>query len=699
MLLQMLLQIYCLLAFGTRHLGTALHDPFKYIESGAKSQRSYSLAHSRRNEDTNTFNTYICSTSTSDTVEDTETGIDAGEVLPEEVNAQPVIPSAIKKFLLPLAMTLIKSKIKQYNDFKTSEETGVLFEDVVGCDEAKHELSDILQFIKNPEKFERLGAKLPKGVLLCGPPGTGKTLMAKAMAGEAGVPFISCAGSDFSSEYAGVGTATIKRLFAKARRFGRCIIFIDEIDTVGRKRSGSSSSVAMDGESTLNQLLVEMDGFDGQKQGKIGSRFFSGLLGAPKNSGGGSQILVLAGTNRLSMLDDALTRAGRFDRIVNVDPPDILGRRALFSMYMEALPLAVPQDLELELVATVNQTNATHEGAKDQSRQHLAMSLAAMTPGFTGAQIANTCNEAALRAATAGSDTVDMVHFSSALDRIQGGLERTRSGVPAHELKRTAVHEAGHAIMAWFQTHSAPPIKVSVVWRGETLGFMQHKVFERTGETAAMLEERMACLLGGRVAEELIYGDADTGASNDLQRVTDIAYYLVGHLGFSAKVGQLAPLSDRSSGERRELSEDTARLIDAEARRAVKAAYAKARSLLRSKLPKLKMMADALVSEEVLHEHRIHDLLGSRPRASLSAAAPYEEANLQTFATPPVCTAPPAVVCNEEVASNVEVASPREMEESLAVKNSNSKGLRRTVSWAFWLWVAKDVIAQLKPSV
>jgi ATP-dependent Zn protease len=530
------------------------------------------------------------------------------------------------------------------------------------------------------QRFHKLGATIPKGVLLVGPPGTGKTLMAKAMAGEAGVPFISLSGSDFSSEYAGVGTAMVKRLFRKARKHGRCIIFIDEIDTIGRRRSGKDSAIAIDSESTLNQLLVEMDGFDQKKKKKSG-----GLLGKlrGKRNGLDGGVLILAGTNRADMLDKALTRAGRFDRIVNVDPPDVAGRRELFAKYMEPLPLAElseevqqqhrapaalsstmasvslpdasptpssacwwqPQSWRLQSAVAVGKHPAEHAGASRMDappsaqepgkttqveeldrRQWYAKTLSEMTPGFTGAQVSNLCNEAALRAAALNAESITIGHFSDALDRMLGGLERSKY-IPLEDLKRTAVHEAGHALCAWFTTHSQPPLKVSVVWRGDTLGFTQLKGFERTGKTRAILEDELTVLLAGRVAEELVFGDPSTGASHDLQRVTQIAYNLVASTGYSSKVGLVSLLSNEHGQHFPHMSDDTAKLIDNEVRRVVNKAYDKTKKMLKKHMPKLRRMTEELLEREVLLEEDILRCFGPRPAPSIAAAAPYDPAS------------------------------------------------------------------------
>ena len=513
--------------------------------------------------------------------------------------------------------------------------------------------------------------------------------MAKAMAGEAGVPFISLSGSDFSSEYAGVGTAMVKRLFRKARKCGRCIIFIDEIDTIGRRRSGKDSAIAIDSESTLNQLLVEMDGFD-QKKNKKGK----GLIGKFKRRDNGLDggILILAGTNRAEMLDKALTRAGRFDRIVNVDPPDISGRRELFAKYIEPLPLAdlsveaeeqeqsqaspvllastvtadassggswwgiqsdrlrsaimTPQSTQTTSTSNVPKTKdlltasknpTTEQSSMDiigneegEKRLRYARTLSEMTPGFTGAQISNLCNEAALRAAALNADAITLNHFSDALDRLLGGLERSKF-IPPEDLKRTAVHEAGHALCAWFSTHSQPPLKVSVVWRGDTLGFIQVKGFERTGKTRAILEDELTVLLAGRVAEELVFGDPSTGASHDLQRVTQIAYNLVASSGYSSKVGLVSLLGNEQGQRFPYMSDDTAKLIDSEVRRVVNRAYEKTKKMIKKHMPKLKKMVNELMEHEVLLENDILMCFGPRPVRSLAVAAAYDPASRREY--------------------------------------------------------------------
>jgi ATP-dependent Zn protease len=577
---------------------------------------------------------------------------------------------------LRAALANDRSKIGRFKA-ASNRNAEVRLADVLGCDEAKIELKQVIDFVAHPSKFTTLGATIPKGILLVGPPGCGKTLIAKAVAGEAGMPFISLSGSDFADQYVGVGTAKVRRLFAQARRHGKCIIFIDEIDSLGRRRNGGSSSMAMDHESTLNQLLVEMDGFN-QKlpPQKATGRRLPWRRRRRKTDG----ILVIAGTNRRDMLDPALTRAGRFDRVVNIDPPDIHGRTMLFQKYMEPLLLAdfaAPVTAQTNSLASNISSIATSGNSTDgvanvtisaeQNRALYAATLAKMTPGFTGAQTATLCNEAALRAAVDASSArapvssvnveeprnamevnsttkgtfssarsktetrVTLQHFSDALDRMTGGLERPGHFIARSDLERTSVHEAGHVLAAWHSTHAAAPIKVSVVPRGDANGFAQVQDIEKTHQCEAELFDRLVVLMAGRVAEELVLGDPSTGAYNDLERATDLAYKMVSHLGYSKKVGLLSlgdHASEHSSGSGRALrpqvSDTTARLVDSEVRALITRAYTTCRRLLQQQQAALVHFSDELATREVLLAGDFERLLGERPLAARQVAARYE---------------------------------------------------------------------------
>jgi cell division protease FtsH len=395
----------------------------------------------------------------------------------------------------------------------------VTFNDVAGLQEAKQEIMEFVDFLKNPGKFNSLGAKIPKGALLVGPPGTGKTLLAKAVAGEAGVPFFSMSGSDFIEMFVGVGPSRVRDLFKSARASAPCIVFIDEIDAVGRKRSkGGFSGGNDERENTLNQLLVEMDGF------------------VPTTG-----IIVLAGTNRADILDPALLRPGRFDRQVLVDKPDIAGRVAIFRVHLKDLKLS-------------------------DKIEDIARRMATLTPGFSGADIMNCCNEAALIAARRKKDMIDVTDFEAAIERIIGGMEKSTKVLSPVEKKTVAYHEAGHAVAGWFLEHADPLLKVSIVPRGSAaLGYNQFLPREVSLYSKEQLLDMMCMALGGRVAEELVFKVITTGASDDLDRVTKIAYSQVALYGMNEKVGRLSFKQDEQSFTK-PYSEATAQLIDDEVR-------------------------------------------------------------------------------------------------------------------------------------
>ena len=442
----------------------------------------------------------------------------------------------------------------------------IMFKDVAGCDEAKAEIMEFVDFLKKPKKYEDLGAKIPRGALLVGPPGTGKTLLAKATAGESGVPFLSISGSDFMEMFVGVGPSRVRDLFAQARSQAPSIIFIDEIDAIGRQRGrGGMMGGNDERENTLNQLLVEMDGF-GSKEG----------------------VVVLAGTNRPDILDRALLRPGRFDRQINVDRPDIKGREQIFQVHLQKIKLDAPID-------------------------HYSERLAALTPGFSGADIANVVNEAALVAARTNDTSVTLKHFESAADRVIAGLEKKNKVVNKIERNTVAYHEAGHAVVGWFLEHAEPLLKVSIVPRGSAaLGFAQYLPNENLLATTQQLTDMMCMTLGGRAAEEVMLGKISTGAQNDLEKVTKMAYNRVAVYGMNDKVGMLSFPSDDQQFQK-PYSQDTARMIDEEVRELVDQAYKRTVALVKEKKESVEALAQGLLEREVLQRHDLVKILGDRP--------------------------------------------------------------------------------------
>jgi AFG3 family protein len=442
----------------------------------------------------------------------------------------------------------------------------VMFKDVAGCDEAKAEIMEFVDFLKSPKKYEDLGAKIPRGALLVGPPGTGKTLLAKATAGESGVPFLSISGSDFMEMFVGVGPSRVRDLFAQARGQAPSIIFIDEIDAIGRQRGrGGGFGGNDERENTLNQLLVEMDGF-GSKEG----------------------VVVLAGTNRPDILDRALMRPGRFDRQISVDRPDIKGREQIFRVHLSNIKL-------------------------DGAIPHYSERLAALTPGFSGADIANVVNEAALVAARLAASSVTLSHFEQAADRVIAGLEKKNKVVNKVERDTVAYHEAGHAVVGWMLEHAEPLLKVSIVPRGSAaLGFAQYLPNENLLATTQQLTDMMCMTLGGRAAEEVMLGKISTGAQNDLEKVTKMAYNRVAVYGMNEKVGMLSfPTDDQSF--QKPYSQDTARMIDEEVRALVDAAYKRTVALVTKEKAKVEALALSLLEKEVLQRHDLVQILGKRP--------------------------------------------------------------------------------------
>ncbi|KAL9296593.1 hypothetical protein ACSQ67_022489 [Phaseolus vulgaris] len=444
----------------------------------------------------------------------------------------------------------------------------IYFKDVAGCDEAKLEIMEFVHFLKNPKKYEELGAKIPKGALLVGPPGTGKTLLAKATAGESGVPFLSISGSEFMEMFVGVGPSRVRNLFLEARQCAPSIIFIDEIDAIGRARGrGGFSGSNDERESTLNQLLVEMDGF-----------------------GTTSGVVVLAGTNRPDILDKALLRPGRFDRQIAIDKPDIKGRDQIFQIYLKKIKL-------------------------DHEPSYYSQRLAALTPGFAGADIANVCNEAALIAARCEVTQVTMDHFESAIDRIIGGLEKKNKVISKVERHTVAYHESGHAVAGWFLEHAEPLLKVTIVPRGSAaLGFAQYVPSENLLMTKEQLFDMTCMTLGGRAAEQVLIGRISTGAQNDLEKVTKMTYAQVAVYGFSEKVGLLSfPSREDSFEMSKPYSSKTAALIDSEVRDWVNKAYERTLHLIEEHKEQVAQLAQLLLEKEVLHQEDLRGILGERP--------------------------------------------------------------------------------------
>ena len=457
-----------------------------------------------------------------------------------------------------------KSRASLYDK---ENKVNVTFDDVAGLEEAKEEVQEVVEFLKNPGKYTRLGGHIPKGVLLVGPPGTGKTLLAKAVAGEAKVPFFSLSGSDFVEMFVGVGAARVRDLFKQAKEKAPCIVFIDEIDAVGRSRGRMNVTGGNDErENTLNQLLVEMDGF-----------------------GSDSGVILMAATNRPDVLDPALLRAGRFDRQIGVDRPDLKSREAIFKVHLKKLTLAAEVEVK---------------------------KLASQTPGFVGADIMNVCNEAALIAARKDKKAVGMDDFQDAVDRVIGGLEKKTKIISPEEKKIIAYHEAGHAITGWFLEHAHPLVKVSIVPRGmAALGYAQYLPKEQYLSTRNQILDRMCMTLGGRAAEEIIFGKENitTGAVSDLDRVTANAYGMVKRFGMNDKVGLLSFREDNEYSFAKPFSEATSQLIDEEARKIADQAYIRAKKLLIERAEELEVIAQELLEKEVLFEDDLIRLIGPRP--------------------------------------------------------------------------------------
>ena len=452
--------------------------------------------------------------------------------------------------------------------FDADNKVRITFKDVAGLEEAKEEVKEIVDFLKTPAKFTKLGGKIPKGALLIGPPGTGKTLLAKAVAGEAGVPFFSLSGSDFVEMFVGVGAARVRDLFKQAKEKAPCIIFIDEIDAIGRSRGrGQMPGSNDERENTLNSLLVEMDGF-------------------ATDSG----VIILAATNRPDVLDSALLRPGRFDRQISIDKPDIVGREEIFRVHLKPLKLSPEVD---------------------------SKKLSAQTPGFAGAEIANVCNEAALIAARKDKEAVDMNDFQDAIDRVIGGLEKKNKIISPEEKKIVAYHEAGHAVAGWFLEHADPLVKVSIVPRGvAALGYAQYLPREQFLYTTEQLFDEMCMTLGGRAAEELVFGKISTGALSDLERITKMAYSIVTMYGMNDKIGNMSFYDSKQTSDyvfNKPYSEATAETIDQEVRKLIGSAYDRTRSMLSDKRTELEVVAKVLLEKEIIFQSDLEGLIGKRP--------------------------------------------------------------------------------------
>ena len=449
--------------------------------------------------------------------------------------------------------------------FEKGTRVNINFNDVAGLDEAKVEVMEIVDFLKNPKKYTALGGKIPKGALLVGPPGTGKTLLAKAVAGEAQVPFFSLSGSDFVEMFVGVGASRVRDLFKQAREKAPCIIFIDEIDAIGRARGKNVMMSNDERENTLNQLLVEMDGF-----------------------GTDLGIIILAATNRPDVLDTALLRPGRFDRQISIDRPDLVGREAIFKVHLA--PIKISQTLDIH-------------------------KLAEQTPGFAGADIANVCNEAALIAARKNKEAVDMSDFQDAIDRVIGGLEKKNKLISPEEKEIIAYHEAGHAICGWYLEHAYPLLKVTIVPRGTAaLGYAQYTPKEQYLYNTDQLIDQICMTLGGRASEDIFFGKISTGASNDLQQITKIAYSMVTTYGMNSKVGNISFYDPQQENYfTKPYSEETGKMIDEEVRKLIEESYIKTKALLTEKRDAVEKLAKELLVKEVLFKSDVEALIGKRP--------------------------------------------------------------------------------------
>ncbi|WP_185868865.1 ATP-dependent zinc metalloprotease FtsH [Blattabacterium cuenoti] len=451
--------------------------------------------------------------------------------------------------------------------FDENDNVKITFKDVAGLEGAKEEVQEIVEFLKSPQKYTKLGGKIPKGALLIGAPGTGKTLLAKAVAGEAKVPFFSLSGSDFVEMFVGVGASRVRDLFEKAKEKSPCIIFIDEIDAIGRARGKSSIAGSNDErENTLNQLLTEMDGF-----------------------GTNTNVIVLAATNRSDILDKALLRPGRFDRTILVDPPELNERKEIFKVHLQKLVLSNNVDIDF---------------------------LSRQTPGFSGADIANVCNESALIAARKDRSEIENQDFLDAIDRIIGGLEKKNKIIKPNEKKRIAYHEAGHAIISWLLEHASPLVKVTIVPRGRSLGSAWYLPEERQITTPEQMKDEICALLAGRSAEEIIFSNVSTGALNDLERVTKQAQSMVAIFGLNERIGNISYYDSTGQNEfsfSKPYSEKTAQIIDEEISKIIKEQYQRAKDILKNNEKKLSMLANELLEKEVLFREDLKKMFGERP--------------------------------------------------------------------------------------
>ncbi len=486
--------------------------------------------------------------------------------------------------------------------FDKDTQVNVTFNDVAGLEEAKVEVMEIVDFLKNPQKYTNLGGKIPKGALLVGPPGTGKTLLAKAVAGEANVPFFSLSGSDFVEMFVGVGASRVRDLFRQAKEKAPCIIFIDEIDAIGRARGKNMVTGGNDErESTLNQLLTEMDGF-----------------------GTDTGVIIMAATNRPDVLDSALLRPGRFDRQIAIDKPDLVGREQIFKVHLK--PLKIDEDVD-------------------------AKKLSAQTPGFAGAEIANVCNEAALIAARRDKKAIDMQDFQDAIDRVIGGLEKKNKIISPEEKKIVAYHEAGHAIAGWFLEYADPLVKVSIVPRGvAALGYAQYLPKEQYLYRQEQLLDMMCMTLGGRAAEDIIFGSISTGAQNDLERITKMAYGMVTMYGMNEKVGNVSFNDPQGEfGYGKPYSDTTAELIDEEVRNIIKEAYERTKQLLKERGNELEIIAQELLAKEIIFQSDLERLIGKRPFDTKTSYEEYMDKDSEV--------APESI--RNEATTNVEVEAPK----------------------------------------
>lgn len=457
-----------------------------------------------------------------------------------------------------------KSRAKLFNE---NDNVKITFQDVAGLEEAKEEIQEIVEFLKNPERYTKLGGKIPKGALLVGPPGTGKTLLAKAVAGEAKVPFFSLAGPDFVEMFIGVGASRVRDLFERAKAKSPCIIFIDEIDAIGRARGKNhlSGGANDERESTLNQLLTEMDGF-----------------------GTDTKVIVMAATNRADILDKALLRPGRFDRTIIVDPPELKERKEIFRVHLQKLTLSEKVDIDF---------------------------LARQTPGFSGADIANVCNEAALIAARKDKAEVEAQDFLDAIDRIIGGLEKKSKVVKPNERRRIAVHEAGHATVSWLLEHAAPLVKVTIVPRGRSLGAAWYLPEERQLTTPEQMLDEICALLGGRAAEDNVFKNVSTGALNDLERVTKQAQSMVAVFGLNNRIGNVSYYDSTGQSEfafSKPYGEKTAQIIDEEISKIIETQYQRSKELLKQNESKLFVLAEKLLEKEVIFRENLEEIFGKR---------------------------------------------------------------------------------------